>query len=133
MCYWQKKKKKKKHSQSSVSADHRVKMRESEKVNRYLDLARELKKLWNMRVTVIPIVIGALGMVPKCSEERLDELKFRGRIETIKTTALLRSAKILRKVMGTCCHLDSCKRPSADAAVKILISNNNNNNNNNNN
>ena len=31
----------------------------------YLDLARELKKLWNIKVTVVPIVIGTLGMVPK--------------------------------------------------------------------
>ena len=31
----------------------------------YLDLARELKKLWNMRVTVIPIVIGELGTIPQ--------------------------------------------------------------------
>ena len=29
----------------------------------YIDLARELKKLWNMRVTVIAIVIGAFGTV----------------------------------------------------------------------
>ena len=31
----------------------------------YLDLARELKKLWNMKMTVVPIVIGALGKIPK--------------------------------------------------------------------
>ena len=33
--------------------------------NKYLDLARELKKLWNMKVTIIPIVIGAFGTVTK--------------------------------------------------------------------
>ena len=33
--------------------------------DKYLDLVRELKKLWNMKVVVIPIIIGALGMVPK--------------------------------------------------------------------
>ena len=31
----------------------------------YLDLARELKKLWNMKVAVIPIVIGAFRTVTK--------------------------------------------------------------------
>ena len=41
-----------------VPAEHRVKLKESEKRDRYLDLATELKKLWNMNVTVIPIVIG---------------------------------------------------------------------------
>ena len=27
--------------------------------DKYLDLARELKKLWNMQVTIIPIIIRA--------------------------------------------------------------------------
>ena len=36
---------------------------ESEKV--YLDLARELKKLWNMKVRIVLIVIGALGTITK--------------------------------------------------------------------
>ena len=34
-----------------------------EKKDKYHDLARELKKLWNMKVTIIPIVIGAFGTV----------------------------------------------------------------------
>ena len=40
-------------------------MKESEKMNKFLDLARELKKLWDMRVTVIPNVVGALGTTLK--------------------------------------------------------------------
>ncbi len=36
-------------------------MKEYEKNDKYLDLARELKKLWNMKVTIIPIVIDAFG------------------------------------------------------------------------
>ena len=35
----------------------------SEKIEKYLKLAREKKKLWNMRVTVIPIVVGELEKV----------------------------------------------------------------------
>ena len=34
----------------AVSADHRVKIKENRKRDKYLDLARELKKLWNMRI-----------------------------------------------------------------------------------
>ena len=49
----------------AVLADHRVQLEESEKKHKYLDLARELKNLWNMKVTFIPIVIGALGTVTK--------------------------------------------------------------------
>ena len=49
----------------AIPADNSVKLKESEKWDKYLDLARGLKKLWNMEVTVIPIVIGSLGTVTK--------------------------------------------------------------------
>ena len=49
----------------AIPADHRVKVKESEKKDKYLHLARELKKLWNMKVSVIPIVTGALDTVTK--------------------------------------------------------------------
>ena len=42
-----------------VPADLRIKLKECEKKDKYLDLARELKKkLWNMKVTIVPLVIG---------------------------------------------------------------------------
>ena len=45
----------------AVPADYRVKLKESEKKDKYQDLARELKKLWKMKLTFMPIIIGALG------------------------------------------------------------------------
>ena len=44
-------------------ADYRVNLKEREKKEKYMDLARELKKQWNMKVTVIPIVIGAPDII----------------------------------------------------------------------
>ena len=49
----------------SVSADHKLKLREIEKRDMYQDLTRELKKLRNLKVTVIPVVIDAFGRVTK--------------------------------------------------------------------
>ena len=43
----------------AVPADHKINMKKCEKKDKYLDLARELKKLWNMKVTIVLIVIGA--------------------------------------------------------------------------
>ena len=48
-------------------------------------------------MTMIIIVIGALGMIPK----GLVRVGIVGRMETIKTTALLRSAKILKRILET--------------------------------
>ena len=49
----------------------------------YLDLAIELKNLWNVRVTGIPIIIGALGTVLKGLERGLEQLETIVRIGTI--------------------------------------------------
>ena len=66
----EKKKEKKKRTckivDFAVSADHRIKLKECEKKDKNFDLTRELKKkLWNMQVTIIPIVIGAFGTMTK--------------------------------------------------------------------
>ena len=85
----------------AVLADHRVKLKENEKKDKYFDRGRELKKLWKITVTFIQIIIGALGTVNKGLLKGLEDLEIRGRVETIQTTALLRSAKILRRVPET--------------------------------
>ena len=85
----------------AVPADHRINLKECEKKDKNLDLARELKKLWNMKVTIVPIVIGALGTITKGLLKGLEDLEVGGRVETIQMTALLRTARILRRVMET--------------------------------
>ena len=79
----------------AVSVNHGEKLKESEKRNKYQHLARELKKLWNKKVTVIPIVIGALGTVTKGLVNELEDMEIRGRVETTQSTTLLRSERIL--------------------------------------
>ena len=78
----------------AVPTDYRVNLKESEKKDKYLKLAKELKKLWNMKVTVTPIVISALGTVTKGLVQGLEDLEIRGWVATIQTTALLRLASI---------------------------------------
>ena len=52
-------------------------------------------------MTIIPIVIGAFDTVTKGLLEGLKVLEVGGRVETIQTTALLRTARILRRVLET--------------------------------
>ena len=85
----------------AVPADHRIKLKECEKKDKYLDIARELTKLWNMKGTIIPIVIGVFGTVTKGLLKELEDLEVGRRVETIQTTTLLRTARILRRVLGT--------------------------------
>ena len=73
----------------AVPAEHRIKLKECEMKDRYLELARELKKLLNMQVTILPRVIGALGTVTKILLKGLEDQEIGGRVETIQTTKLL--------------------------------------------
>ena len=54
-----------------------------------------------MKVTIIPIVIGAFGSVTKGLLKGLEDLEIGGRVETIQTTALLKTARILRWFLET--------------------------------
>ena len=48
----------------AVPADVRVEEKEKEKVERYQDLKREIRRLWKLRnVEIVPVVIGAPGSV----------------------------------------------------------------------
>ena len=48
------------HAQTRI---HRMETNVNEKIDKYLDLATELKKLWNMKATLIPVVFDALRTV----------------------------------------------------------------------
>ena len=63
------KKKKNMSANFTIPVDHKVKMKESENINKYLDITRELRRLWNTMVTVVLIVVGARRTFPKNLEK----------------------------------------------------------------
>ena len=69
-------------------AVHRIKLKGCETEDKYLDLARESKRQWNMKVTIVPIVIGAFGTLTKGLSKELQDLEVGERVETIQTKAL---------------------------------------------
>ena len=82
-----------------MPGDARVEDKEKEKVEKYQDLARELRRLWETSVNVIPVVVGALGAVAKL-EEYLGMIKIQQKeVDRIQFSALLGTATILRKVL----------------------------------
>ena len=54
-----------------------------------------------MRVAIIPIVIGVFDTVTEGLLKGLEDLEVGGQVETIQTTALLKTARILRSVLET--------------------------------
>ena len=74
-----------KKSRMNMQYDKRIKRARSRPESRDIDmyLSRELKKLWNINVTIILIVIGAFGTVTKELLMRFENLDLRWRVETI--------------------------------------------------
>ena len=62
-----------------------------------------------MKVKIVPIMIGAFDTVTKGFSKGLEDLEVGGRVETIQTTALLKTARILRRVLETWGDLLSLK------------------------
>ena len=54
-----------------------------------------------MKMSVVPIVIGAFGTVTEGLLKGLEDLEVGRRVETIQMTALLKTARILRRVLET--------------------------------
>ena len=48
----------------AVPGDAKVELKEKEKIDKYQDLAKELRKLWKVKTRVVRIVIGALRTIP---------------------------------------------------------------------
>ena len=62
------------------------------------ELKREIRKLWTMKkVEVIPMVVGAIGAVTKKLDKWIEKLGIHIRIELLQKTALLGTARTLRK------------------------------------
>ena len=69
--------------------DTRVKGKEKEEIENYQELKREFKWIWKLRrVTVVPVIIGALGTVSKDIEKWLAENGVTCRLEALQRARL---------------------------------------------
>ena len=85
----------------AIPGDDRVKNKELEKLEKYQLLQDEIAKVWRMRkVIVVPVVIGALGALSVNFKEYMKRIGVKVTLEVIQKTALLGTAKILRKVLS---------------------------------
>ena len=42
----------------SVPGDNRIEEKEKDKIEKYQELGREIQKIWNVKVKIIPVVVG---------------------------------------------------------------------------
>ena len=72
----------------AVLSDRKLSLEEYEKISKYRDLEIEIQKMWHLKAIVIPVVVGALGMVKKKTEDhikRIPKIPLPARIEKDST------------------------------------------------
>ena len=83
----------------AVPGDSRIEEKEKDKIEKYQELGRELQKIWNVKVKIIPLVVGSLGAIPKQFGNRLKQIGIAVGTAQVQKTVLLGTARILRKVL----------------------------------
>ena len=83
----------------AIPGDHRIDIKEVEKIDNYSELRLEISRMWNVSCKVIPVVIGALGSTSRRLQSFLNQLDIPYDIGVLQKSALLGTANILRKVL----------------------------------
>ena len=84
----------------AVPTDVRVKEKEKEKVEKYQDLKKEIKRLWKLgNVEIVPVVVGALGSVSAEFERWMGKLGITCNVGVMQKSVLFRNTRILRKLL----------------------------------
>ena len=76
----------------AVPWDSRIEEKEKDMTEKYQDLGRELQKIWNVKVKIIPLVVGSLGVIPKQFGNWLKQITVTA--GTVQKTVLLGTARI---------------------------------------
>ena len=82
-----------------IPGDSRIEEKEKDKIEKHQDLGRELQKIWNVKVKIIPLVVGSLGAIPKQFGNRLKQIGITVGTAQVQKTVLLGTARILGKVL----------------------------------
>ncbi|KAL1448163.1 hypothetical protein WDU94_000554 [Cyamophila willieti] len=87
----------------AIPNDNNVECKYNEKMEKYLELAIEIKRVWNQnKVYIIPFIISATGITPKSFKNSLVKLNLPEDIHTkAQKAVIIKTASILRKFLNT--------------------------------
>jgi len=66
---------------------------------KYKSLCIEIKRMWNLKCAVIPVIIGTTGVVTRSLRKNLEAVPGKHSIDSLQKTATLGTSHIIRKVL----------------------------------
>ena len=82
----------------AIRADRNV-QKEAEKKLKYGSLCIAVQRMWNLKFTIIPVIIGATGIVTRSLRKHLETVPGKHSIDSLQKTAILGTSQIIRKVL----------------------------------
>ena len=73
--------------------------KEAEKKLKYKSLDIEIQQMCNLKCTIIPVIIGATGIVARSSRKNLEDIPGKYSIDSLQKTATLGISHTIRKVL----------------------------------
>jgi len=70
-----------------------------EKKLKYKSLYIEIQRLWNLKCTIVPVIIAAIGIVMRSFRKNLDSVPGKHSIDSLQKTTILGTSHIIRKVL----------------------------------
>jgi ABC-type methionine transport system permease subunit len=55
--------------------------------------------MWNLKCTIVPVIIGATGIVTRCLKKNFETVPGKHSIDSVQKTAILETSHIIRKVL----------------------------------
>jgi len=83
----------------AIPADRNVVQKEAEKKLKYKSLDIEIQRMWNLKCTIVPVIIGATGIVTRSLRKNLETVPGRHSIDSLQKTAMLGTSHVIRKVL----------------------------------
>ena len=83
----------------AIPVDKNVVQKEAEKRIKCKSLYIEIKRMWNLKCTVVPVIIGATGWEAKCSRKNLEAIPGKHSTDSLQKTAILGTSHTVRKVL----------------------------------
>jgi len=83
----------------AIRADRNAVQKEAEKKLKYKSLCIEIKRMWNLKCTIILVIIGATGIVTRSLRKNLEAVPGIHSIDSLQKTAILRTSHTIRKVL----------------------------------
>jgi len=83
----------------AIPANRNVVQKEAEKKLKYKSLCIEIQRMWNMKCTIVPVIIGTTAIVRRSLRKNLENVPGKHSILSLQKTAILGTSHIIQKVL----------------------------------